>query len=570
MTTTIDTSDQSVTLYASPDSVTGNKFGRSINSKGEYMVVTGNNSGNEGRVYVYKLVNGTWTQQLNIYNSGDFIYNTDNTQNKSWYFGNTADISSDGTRIVIGESFSDIDGGSNSRDGKFYIFHWEETAPGSGNYVFVDQNVTQPTFDSDPSLDRLGGSCSISANGTVAVVGAHYDDSAASRAGSVAVYKYNSGWSVNQEIQEPTVVNSFFGQSLHLNEEGTMFAVAGNDNIVYVYYDSTGSTSSNFSLVNTVTGGTHGSLGSGNRSLHCYGNYVLMGDAARNEVLLYERTSTSALTLRTSINSPDTASNFGTSVCLDGTTILIGDTTINTNGRAYLYLLDESNYSVSNLYKFTTSNNYTLFSDDVEINGNHIFVGHRSYSTTTNEIGAFYYYNISVCFASGSLVLTKDGEKAVETLKRGDLIWTETGEYHPLARLHQGNGQKDTFVVFGRGSLGPNEPHTELVITGGHPIYFKNEYYNPEDFAEHEGYPEVSYEEAKEAVKMYTLQFEEHHVISVNGMKVTSLPPYTRYRNQWLPKEQYFDQTKYDEKNIGKHYPPYMLHTDPLPRYVLE
>ena len=47
-------------------------------------------------------------------------------------------------------------------------------------------------------------------------------------------------------------------------------------------------------------------------------------------------------------------------------------------------------------------------------------------------------------------------------------------------------------------------------------------------------------------------------------MLTTSLPHNTNYFNHYLKEDEFFDKTKFNKNNIGKHYKPYILHTDPL------
>ena len=65
--------------------------------------------------------------------------------------------------------------------------------------------------------------------------------------------------------------------------------------------------------------------------------------------------------------------------------------------------------------------------------------------------------------------------------------------------------------------------------------------------------------------KVYHLQFEEHYLINSNNIYTTSLPSNTNYLNLYLPKELYFNKKKFNIDNIGKHYPPYFLHNEPIP-----
>lgn len=173
------------------------------------------------------------------------------------------------------------------------------------------------------------------------------------------------------------------------------------------------------------------------------------------------------------------------------------------------------------------------------------------------------------CYHPNTNILTKDGYINITKLKRGDLIKTLTS-YKKLARLIETpvKNKDNTYIIFKKGSIEPNIPNENLIITKGHPIYYKGEFYNPEDFANNIKF-DVEFIKIN-IKKLYHLQFEEHHIIYSNNLLSTSLPPNTNYLNLYLPQELYFDKKKFKYDNIGKHYPPYFLHEDPIPLNKLE
>ena len=239
---------------------------------------------------------------------------------------------------------------------------------------------------------------------------------------------------------------------------------------------------------------------------------------------------------------------------------------MSNNGLARLYLIDDSNGTTTYEYSLDQSTNVSAgssYGEDIVVNGDHIFVGHSGFDNGSNiDDGQVFYFYQSVCFSKGSLVLTKEGYICVEKLKRGDEIFVKNNNfqgYKPLNRLVYSNGIKRKYVKFNKKCI--DGVFEDLIITCGHPIYYNDDYYNPEDFAN--GDYDVEYICIKPE-GLYTLQFEEHYVINVNGLEITSLPPYTNYKNQYLRKELYFNPEDFNEDNIGKHYPPYMLHTDPI------
>ena len=98
------------------------------------------------------------------------------------------------------------------------------------------------------------------------------------------------------------------------------------------------------------------------------------------------------------------------------------------------------------------------------------------------------------------------------------------------------------------------------MITSGHPVYFKNNYYLPENFLKLEGVEEI-YDNTN---NIYHLIFDTHEVIYSNGLMTTSLPPNTTCNNMALTKDEYYDKQNYKKENLGKMYPPYILHENPI------
>ena len=202
------TSINEYSIISPPTGRRFNNFGRTLESNGNYCLITANylfetGSVDGGVVYVYKYNGTSWSQLTNVFNNGsnniDYIYNSTDGSN-NYFFGNSTDISSNGEWIVIGENLY------NNGDGKIYIFK------NNGSDFWTKQSIIQPLFVS--SGDRLGTSVSI--DGNYIVVGAPNDDTTSTDAGSVAVYKLSSGsWS---EIE------SFQGR------DGAVSDAQGNDN----------------------------------------------------------------------------------------------------------------------------------------------------------------------------------------------------------------------------------------------------------------------------------------------------------------------------------------------------
>lgn len=205
----------------------------------------------------------------------------------------------------------------------------------------------------------------------------------------------------------------------------------------------------------------------------------------------------------------------------------------------------------------------------VATNGLEAFVSVPGYGTA----GAVAVFSFEVCVAPDTLVLCEQGEyKKVSEVSRGTKVWTRDNGYQPIARVVRIPGHRNTqLATFEKDALAESVPFKPLHITYGHPVVFRDTFVDPAEFVRHPEFTGAHAMNPKDTPKdLITLQFESHEVLNFNGVLSTSLPPYTSYRQQHLPKELYFDQSKFDEKNIGKNYPPFMLHDDPLPPHSLE
>ena len=163
------------------------------------------------------------------------------------------------------------------------------------------------------------------------------------------------------------------------------------------------------------------------------------------------------------------------------------------------------------------------------------------------------------CYHQSTNILTDYGYINITKLMRGDLIKTIDG-YKPLAKLIKSINVKNKFIKFTKNSIGKDIPNQDLMITSGHPVYFNDEYYLPENFLELKGVDEV----CENSNNVYHLVFDTHEVIYSNGLTTTSLPPNTTCDNMALKENEYYDKKNYKEENLGKMYPPYILHENPI------
>lgn len=145
------------------------------------------------------------------------------------------------------------------------------------------------------------------------------------------------------------------------------------------------------------------------------------------------------------------------------------------------------------------------------------------------------------CFVSGTLIRTAQGERPVEALRPGDLVWTRDNGFQPLRWC--GSSHVDQ-VMLGAGphlrpiridvdALGPNCPAAPLRVSPQHRILVRSaiaarmfgctELLVP---AKHlTDLPGVQVDEEADSVTYHHLMFDHHEVILSNGAETESLYP---------------------------------------------
>jgi hypothetical protein len=105
------------------------------------------------------------------------------------------------------------------------------------------------------------------------------------------------------------------------------------------------------------------------------------------------------------------------------------------------------------------------------------FVGTQTDSSNMGFTGEYDIVFTTICFMAGTLIRTPDGEVAVETLKRGDLVLTAEGLPRPVAWL----GLQTVSTRFAdplrvcpirvkAGALGENVPQRDLLLSPDHAL----------------------------------------------------------------------------------------------------
>ena len=225
-------------IYAS-DKANSDYFGRnvSISGDGNTVVVSahledpiGASFANQdaGSAYIFTRSGTSWSQQAKI--TASDAQGSDN-------FGQSVDISNDGDTVIVG-AFNEDTGGTDA--GAAYIF----TRSGS---TWTQQAKIQAS--NKGSGDRFGQSVSIDSDGDTAIVGAAYEDTGGSSAGSAYIFtRSGTSWSQQAQIQPTNVSTSdLFGRSVSISGDGN--TVIGSS-----YVEDTGFTNAGSAYIFTRSG----------------------------------------------------------------------------------------------------------------------------------------------------------------------------------------------------------------------------------------------------------------------------------------------------------------------------
>ena len=231
-------------------------------------------------------------------------------------FGDAVAIS--GTRIVVGAPLDDAVG---SDTGTAYIYDLTSPAPTLPTLI-----LTNPT---PAALDYFGSS--IALDGTRIVIGAYGDDFAAANSGRAYVYNLTNP---NPAVPEYTLNNPSpsadygFGHSVAIS--GNRVVIGNNSRRTAYVFDLAGITPA--LPVTGLTGGVRVALS---------GTRIIVADAPAAYV--YDLTNSVPGTPVATLTNPSPATDdqFGRSVAIEGTRVVLGapyrDTTVADRGAVYVY-----------------------------------------------------------------------------------------------------------------------------------------------------------------------------------------------------------------------------------------
>ncbi len=141
----------------------------------------------------------------------------------------------------------------------------------------------------------------------------------------------------------------------------------------------------------------------------------------------------------------------------------------------------------------------------------------------------------ALCFLAGTLIMTPDGEKPVQTLRAGDLVTTHRGQVRPLVWVGHGKvlatrGRRNaaTPVIVRQGALGNGLPRRDLRVTKGHALYLDAVLIPVECLVNHRS---IVWDDHAQEASLYHLELDSHDVLLANGAPAES---YRDDGNRWL------------------------------------
>jgi len=144
--------------------------------------------------------------------------------------------------------------------------------------------------------------------------------------------------------------------------------------------------------------------------------------------------------------------------------------------------------------------------------------------------------DFTVCFAAGTGISTPDGDRPVESLSIGDVIYNAQGDAVPVRWI----GQQTVFPVFAgprsapvrilAGALGSGLPHTDLTVTADHGMIVEGLVINAGALVNGDSIAFVPLAELPESVTYYHVETENHDVILANGAPAETFIDYVGRR----------------------------------------
>ena len=365
-------------------------FGSSVSVDGNTAVVGAYGvADNKGAAYVFTRQAGAWSQVAKLTASDGVTFNL---------FGQTVAV--DGDTVVVGANLKD------SSQGGAYVF----TKPSGG---WTDATETAKLTASDGAPYDLFGT-SVAVEGDTVVVSAWKDDLTK---GSAYVFtKPTSVWTDATETAKLTASDranaDYFGVSVAVDGDTVVVGANGDDSqkgSAYVFKEPNGgwSTATETAKLTTSDRATHDNFG---QTVAVDGDTVVAGawgdHSGRGAAYVFEEpnggwadaTETAKLTASDGADDDD----FGSSVAVDGDTVVVGTPGDTDNGpesgSAYVFTKPDTGWtSTSTAAKLTASDGAPLddFGWSVTVDGDTVMAGAGYDGDKGSHSGSVYVYEVS-------------------------------------------------------------------------------------------------------------------------------------------------------------------------------
>jgi len=292
-----------------------------INADGSVVAIGAfNNEGNgrnAGHVRVFEFNSGNWIQKGSDID-GEFA------EDKS---GSALALNNNGNIVAIGAA---LNNGNGVASGHVRIFEFI-----NGSWVQIGSDI-----DGENQFDNSGASVSLNSTGNIVAIGAPRNGGNGTNAGHVRVYEFTGGnWIQKGTDIDGETVGDLSGESISLNENGTVIAIGAIDNDgnginqvghvrVYEFNDTDWSQKGN-----DIDGEFEGDLSGGAVDLNGDGNIVAIGANANDgngslsgHVRVFQFSNGNWVQIDSDIDGENALDRFGTSVSIshDGGTVAIG------------------------------------------------------------------------------------------------------------------------------------------------------------------------------------------------------------------------------------------------------
>jgi hypothetical protein len=381
------------------DAAAGDEFGRRVAIDGNTVVIGAPGAGTGGAVYVLRTTDGgaTYEEIAKLTASGALSSDAASGEN----FGSSVAI--DGDTIVVGAY------GDDRFTGAAYVFR---TTDGGVTY----NQVAKLTASDAAESDHFGVSVAI--DGNTVVVGAYYDDDAGTSSGSAYVFLTSDGGATYNQVAKLTASDAaefdFFGKSVAIDGDTVVVAAWGKESYTgsaYVFRTSDGGATYDQVAKLTAADAADGDMFG--RSVAIDGGTVVVAassddDACPDDIYCNSgsvyvfRTTDGATYVEVAKLTADGAAEgdyFGSSVAIDGATVVIGATGDDDggsfSGSAYVFRTTDGGGTYDQVAKLTASDAAAsdYFGQSVAIDGQKVVIGANKDDDAGSASGSAYLFS---------------------------------------------------------------------------------------------------------------------------------------------------------------------------------